>query len=60
MPQLSRTPVLVVRQEGEAWAQTVRETFPDIPFMSDPLPLSIGCHVGANAVGAAIFTDETI
>lgn len=48
------------RQEGEAWAETVRQEFPGLPFMSDPLPLSIGCHVGAGAVGAAIFTDETI
>lgn len=48
------------RQEGEAWAETVHQEFPGLPFMSDPLPLSIGCHVGAGAVGAAIFTDETI
>lgn len=47
------------RQEGEAWAETVHQEFPGLPFMSDPLPLSIGCHVGAGAVGAAIFTDET-
>lgn len=48
------------RQEGEAWAETVRQEFPGLPFMSDPLPLSIGCHVGAGALGAAIFTNETI
>lgn len=42
---------------GEEWARTVREAFPNLPFMSDPLPLSIGCHVGAGALGAAIFTD---
>lgn len=48
------------RQEGEAWAETVRQEFSDLPFMSDPLPLSIGCHVGASALGAAIFTDETL
>lgn len=47
------------RQEGEAWAEAVRQEFSDLPFMSDPLPLSIGCHVGAGALGAAIFTDET-
>ena len=35
----------------------VRQEFPHLPFMSDPLPLSIGCHVGAGALGAAIFTD---
>lgn len=45
------------REEGEAWAQVVRESFPDKPFMSDPLPLSIGCHVGPGALGAAIFAD---
>ena len=46
--------------QGEAWAETVRQAFPELPFMSDPLPLSIGCHVGAGALGAAIFTDDTI
>lgn len=45
------------RQEGEAWAQVVHETFPGYPFMADPLPLSVGCHVGPGALGAAIFTD---
>lgn len=45
------------RAEGEAWAETVRQEFADFPFMSDPLPLSIGCHVGPGALGAAIFTD---
>lgn len=45
------------RGQGEEWAQTVQQAFPDLPFMSDPLPLSIGCHVGPGAQGAAIFTD---
>ena len=45
------------REQGEAWAQVVRESFPDHPFMSDPLPLSIGCHVGPGALGAAVLTD---
>lgn len=45
------------RALGEEWANTVHEAFPELPFMSDPLPLSIGCHVGAGALGAAIFTD---
>lgn len=45
------------RTEGEAWAETVRQAFPEYPFMSDPLPLSIGCHVGPGALGAAIYTD---
>lgn len=45
------------RAEGESWAETVRQEFSAYPFMSDPLPLSIGCHVGPGALGAAIFTD---
>ena len=45
------------RAEGEAWAETVHRTFPDYPFMADPLPLSIGCHVGPGALGAAVLTD---
>lgn len=45
------------REQGEAWAQVVRDSFPDHPFMSDPLPLSIGCHVGPGALGAAVLAD---
>ncbi len=45
------------REQGEQWAQVVRESFPDHPFLSDPLPLSIGCHVGPGALGAAILAD---
>ena len=45
------------REQGEAWAEVVRQEFADLPFMSDPLPLSIGCHVGPGALGAAVFTD---
>lgn len=44
--------------QGKEWAEVVRQEFAGYPFMSDPLPLSIGCHVGAGAVGAAIFTDH--
>lgn len=44
-------------QQGRAWVEVVRQEFADLPFMSDPLPLSIGCHVGPGALGAAIFTD---
>ena len=43
--------------QGRAWAEVVRQEFSGWPFMSDPLPLSIGCHVGPGALGAAIFTD---
>lgn len=43
--------------QGRAWAEVVRQEFAGLPFMSDPLPLSIGCHVGPGALGAAIFTD---
>lgn len=45
------------REQGEQWAQVVRESFPGLPFLSDPLPLSIGCHVGPGALGAAILAD---
>ncbi len=45
------------REAGLAWAKTVQEAFPDHPFMSDPLPLSIGCHVGPGALGAAVLAD---
>ena len=45
------------REEGEAWAKVVQESFPGYPFLSDPLPLSIGCHVGPGALGAAVLTD---
>ena len=45
------------REQGEQWAQVVRDSFPNLPFMSDPLPLSIGCHVGPGALGAAILAD---
>lgn len=48
------------RDAGLAWAKTVQETFPDHPFMSDPLPLSIGCHVGPGAFGAAILADYDV
>lgn len=43
--------------QGEAWAQVVRDSFPGYPFLSDSLPLSIGCHVGPGALGAAILAD---
>ncbi len=45
------------RTQGEEWAQVVRDSFPGLPFLSDPLPLSIGCHVGPGALGAAILAD---
>ena len=44
-------------QAGQAWAEAVHAAFPDHPFLSDPLPLSIGCHVGSGALGAAVFAD---
>ncbi len=44
-------------EQGREWAEVVRQEFAEHPFMSDPLPLSIGCHVGEGALGAAVFTD---
>ena len=47
-------------EQGMAWAEVVQREFPGHAFMADPLPLSIGCHVGAGALGAAIFTNHDI
>ena len=45
-------------EQGREWADVVRQEFAGYPFMADPLPLSIGCHVGPGALGAAVFTDH--
>lgn len=44
-------------EQGALWAETVRGAFPGHPFMTDPLPLSIGCHVGPGALGAGLVLD---
>ena len=44
-------------EQGREWAEVVRQEFAGYPFMCDPLPLSIGCHVGEGALGAAVFAD---
>ncbi|MBR2935047.1 MAG: DegV family protein [Oscillospiraceae bacterium] len=44
-------------EQGREWAEVVRKEFAGYPFMCDPLPLSIGCHVGEGALGAAVFAD---
>lgn len=45
------------QEQGREWAEVVRQEFSGYPFMCDPLPLSIGCHVGTGALGAAVFAD---
>ena len=44
-------------ERGREWAETVQAAFPGYPFMTDPLPLSIGCHVGPGALGAGLMVD---
>lgn len=39
---------------GSAWAETVHQRFSKYPFQCDALPLSIGCHVGAGALGVGL------
>ena len=40
--------------EGKAFFEELKTAFPDIPVhYCDPLSLSIACHVGPNAIGAA-------
>jgi len=47
-------------EQGREWAEVVRQEFAGYPFMCDPLPLSIGCHVGEGALGAAVFADYDV
>ena len=42
---------LVSRTDIEAWSKKIREKFPGHPFLYHPLPCSIACHTGPNAVG---------
>ncbi|MGM9548367.1 MAG: DegV family protein [Faecousia sp.] len=46
------------REKAELWRQQVQEAFPFARVSSVNLPCSIACHVGMNAVAAAIMTDE--
>lgn len=39
--------------EIESWKSEIREAFPDFKIHSDPLSLSIGCHIGPGALAIA-------
>ncbi len=42
------------RKNGEDWRQAVANRFPDFEIGLDALPISISCHVGADALGIGI------
>lgn len=42
------------KEQGELWQQKVAERFPDMEIGLDPLPISISCHVGPDALGIGI------
>ena len=42
-------------RDSEKWITYVREQFPDLDFFHSPLPLSIVCHTGADAIGIGMF-----
>lgn len=42
-------------EKAEAFAQLVRETFPNVPVtLVDPLSLSVACHIGSGALALAM------
>ena len=42
---------------GEMWQAELQKAFPEYTIEKDPLPLSIACHTGADALGAGIMKD---
>lgn len=40
---------------GEAWRQELQSAFPDLEIGKDPLPISIACHTGEDALGVGIM-----
>ena len=46
-------------EESDAWVQEIREAFPGMSVLSDPLSLGISCHVGPGAlgIGCAVVPD---
>ena len=42
---------LVSKTDIETWSKKIKERFPGHPFLYHPLPCSIACHTGPNAVG---------
>lgn len=42
---------------GEMWQAELQNAFPEYEIGKDPLPLSIACHTGADALGVGIMKD---
>ena len=42
-------------RDSENWIAYVKEQFPQYEFFHNPLPLSIVCHTGADAIGIGMF-----
>lgn len=42
---------------GDMWQAELSKAFPQYRIDKDPLPLSIACHTGANALGVGIMKD---
>lgn len=41
-------------EEKAQWHEKLQAEFPDLPFFSAPLTMSIGCHVGPGALGVGL------
>lgn len=44
-------------ETGEEWRMVLQRAFPDLTIEKDPLPLSIACHTGADALGVGIMPE---
>lgn len=44
-------------ETGEEWRLVLQRAFPDLTIEKDPLPLSIACHTGADALGVGIMPE---
>ena len=44
-------------ETGENWRLVLQSAFPDLAIEKDPLPLSIACHTGADALGVGIMPE---
>ena len=42
---------------GDMWLAELQKAFPEYQIGKDPLPLSIACHTGADALGVGIMKD---
>ena len=44
-------------ETGEKWRLVLQSAFPDLAIEKDPLPLSIACHTGTDALGVGIMPE---